>query len=1086
MVKKQTQHCLSQILIQHDCTTIGPQVLEEFENIFENYFNLITKQVMCFTELNNRTKPTWKDVLLAIEQVSSIKEIQAYILQELQLERVEDQVMETTAPPAPTLPPATCTFGTVLRDDSIPKHFPNYPPQHSFMETKLPLHPLSEDLKVRLKKIEQSTIIEQNLTKILQKSFKDDPFNEIMSHSKAQSPEIMEDSIKYSSKTPEECCQYLETTLTGLTSDQIPPRRVKYGPNEIELEEKETLLEKFIEQFKDPLILMLLCSALLSLLVGQVSDAISITMTIFIVMTVAFVQEYKSSQSIDALTKLAPPHCHVIRNGHTVELLASELVPGDVVKFSRGDRIPADCRLLESVSLEVDESNLTGETEPSRKDIKVIHSFSTDLSFAERTNLVFMGTLVRNGHGTAVVFGTANKTELGSVLRMVSEVDKPKTPLQLKMDELGKHLSFFSFVLIAIISLLGIIQGKEWLEVFQIAGVLRLTSVSLAVAAIPEGLPVVVAVTLALGVLRMTTHNAIVKKLPSVESLGSVNVVCIDKTGTITANKMVATLLVAAADKLEIDIENYSFSPQLNHPVIKRLLSVGNICNNSYYDEEGVLNGQPTEVAIMEFFTKARLEDERKYHTRLSEIPFNPEVKWMAVESSNQVESLYYVKGAIESVLAKCTHYMHGNSVKSPITEIMKQEFLDYESKISSNGLRILTFAVGAELDSLTLIGFIGVYDPPRPQTVQTIEKLNDAGIHVIMITGDSYGTAKAIAEQVGIKVKHTSYSGNQLDAMSFEELKSTVLVSSLYYRTTPTHKLKIVEALQAGGNIVAMTGDGGISEIKLVNDAPALSLADIGVSMGNGTDVAKEAADMILVDDNLGTIIYAIDEGKNIFYNIKNFLTFQLCTSLAALMFVAICSLFGLPNPLNAMQILWINIICDGPVAQSLGVEPMDPVICAKPPRKKDEPILTNLLLVRVITNAIVIVVGTLTVFIHEEFDDGLDDRTRTMVQSFTLIVLFALWNSLSCRSEARSIFSKGFITNQMYNYALSLVLFGQILVVHFPFLNSIFLTEPLSIVDWLYLFALSSVVFWIEELRKWYTIRQASQNNLAYSRLL
>ncbi|KAJ3256936.1 High affinity Ca2+/Mn2+ P-type ATPase-like protein [Boothiomyces macroporosus] len=763
----------------------------------------------------------------------------------------------------------------------------------------------------------------------------------------------MGESFKFSSKTPEECCEYLETTFTGLTSDQIPSRRVKYGSNEIELEEKESILERFIEQFKDPLILMLLCSALLSLLVGQVSDAVSITMTIFIL------RLFKSTNQ-----------ARLIRNGHTVEILASELVPGDVVKFSRGDRIPADCRLLESVSLEVDESNLTGETEPSRKDTKVIHSYSNDLSFADRTNLVFMGTLVRNGHGTALVFGTANKTELGSVLRMVSEVDKPKTPLQLKMDELGKHLSFASFVLIAVISLLGILQGKQWLEVFQIA-------VSLAVAAIPEGLPVVVTVTLALGVLRMTKHSAIVKKLPSVESLGSVNVVCIDKTGTITTNKMVATLLVAAADKLEIDIENYSFSPQLNHPVIRRLLSVGNICNNSYYDEEGVLNGQPTEVAIMDFFSKAKLEDERKYHTRISEIPFNPEVKWMAVESSNQIDTQYYVKGAIEAVLSKCKYYLHGNNVKSPITEDRKREFIEYESQISSSGLRILTFAIGSELDSLTFVGFIGVYDPPRPQTIKTIEKLNDAGIHIIMITGDSYGTAKAIAEQVGIKVKDTSYSGNQLDAMSFEELKGSVLVSSLYYRTTPSHKLKIVEALQAGGNIVAMTGDG-------VNDAPALSLADIGVSMGNGTDVAKEAADMILVDDNLGTIIYAIDEGKNIFYNIKNFLTFQLCTSLAALILVAMCSLFGLPNPLNAMQILWINIICDGPVAQSLGVEPMDPVICAKPPRKKDEPILTNLLLVRVVTNAIIIVIGTLTVFIQEELEDGLDDRTRTMVWHF------------------------------------------------------------------------------------------------------
>ncbi|KAJ3305745.1 High affinity Ca2+/Mn2+ P-type ATPase-like protein [Kappamyces sp. JEL0829] len=892
-------------------------------------------------------------------------------------------------------------------------------------------------------------------------------------------------SIKFASLSAAQSCEILQSSpSTGLGYREVLHRRSLHGTNELDLRPKEGLLQKFLEQFQNPLILLLLASSLVSLLMGQVTDAASIALTILIVLTgkrrgdeliwlVAFVQEYQSMQSLEALNKLAPPHCHVLREGHVANILASELVPGDVVKFSSGDRIPADARILDCVSLDVDESTLTGENEPTRKDPQVINSYQGERSISEKKNIVFMGTLVRNGHGSALVFGTGANTELGIVLKMLTEIEKPRTPLQDKMDELGKYLSGISFVVIGLIGILGVSQGRPWLEVFTIA-------VSLAVAAIPEGLPVVVAVTLALGVLRLTRHNAIVKKLPSVEALGSVDVICLDKTGTLTENKMSIKKIWTAADGLEIDAQNQPDKISLDNPSTSKLFQIGNMCNNAFLDEDHNWNGQPTEVAIMELFKSLGFVDERTGQSRISEIPFNPEQKWMAVQSQPLHSSAlptYYVKGSVESILCRCVSYLGKDAMPMLLSADRIAEIRATEEKISLQGLRVLSFAFGPNPDTLCFVGFMAMHDPPRQNCLQTIREIRSSRIHVIMITGDSSGTAAAIASQIGISTQY-AVSGMQVDAMTAKELQDVCLVSSMFYRTTPTHKLAIVKALQAAGRIVAMTGDG-------VNDAPALRLADIGVAMGSGTDVAKEAADMILVDDNISTILHAIEEGKTIFYNIKNFLVFQLSTSCAALFLVAISSLGGFSNPLNPMQILWINIICDGPVAQSLGVEPCDPSQTKKPPRKKDEPIITRLLATRVLMSASIIVVGTLIVLATELVEGETSSKGRTMVglaqrlsrQTFTCLVLFDLWNSLSCRSETRSIFAIGFWTNPMFNYALAFVVFGQIVVASVPYFQVIFQTAAISFSDWCILLLLSSSVFWAEELRKKYTMSLATE---------
>ncbi|KAI9320925.1 PMR1-type calcium-transporting P-type ATPase [Dichotomocladium elegans] len=846
-------------------------------------------------------------------------------------------------------------------------------------------------------------------------------------------------SAKCARQTIEQVTADFNTNITsGLHQADVPSLRAIYGSNELEKDEEETLFSKFIHSFtENPLILLLLGSAVVSLLMGQMDDAISITMAIIIVVTVAFVQEYRSEKSLEALNKLVPHHCHLLRNGHIYTVLANELVPGDLVRFSTGDRIPADCRLVSAVDLDVDESNLTGENKPRRKHTNAIHTGAySELALAERNNIVFMGTLVRNGYGSGIVVATGKSTEFGHVFELMQQVENRKTPLQVSMNDLGKQLSFLSFGIIAVIVLIGLIQRRPWLEMFTIG-------VSLAVAAIPEGLPIVVTVTLALGVLRMANRKAIVKQLPSVETLGSVNVVCADKTGTLTRNQMTVTRVFTLSDEKTFD---YEHSTPTMTSALRQTLRIGNLCNNACIGEDGKYIGQSTDIALLDVVLRSGLQDERGIYERTEENPFNSEQKFMMVrcQLKGTNDAVRYFKGATEVILDKCSSYYIADDDQPVLTSAMRAEVLQHVAAMSSHGLRVISTAFGDSDDNLCMTGFLAVHDPPRAGVSDAIKDLRQGGVTVAMITGDSEATALSIARKLGIPSNPHSAScltGKDIENMTERQLQEIISRVSVFARTTPKHKLSIVKAFQANGAVVAMTGDG-------VNDAPALKMADIGISMGkSGTDVSKEAADMILVDDDISTILHAIEEGKSIFYNIQNFLTFQLSTSISALSLIALCTLFGKPSPLNAMQILWINIIMDGPPAQSLGVEPVDPGVMKKPPRSRGASILTPGLVSRVLTAAALVVTGTMYIYVSGLEDGIVTDRDITM--TFTTFVFFDMFNALACRSARKSIFSIGFFSNKMFNLAVGGSILAQLLVIYLPFFQSIFQTEALSIYD-------------------------------------
>ncbi|KAL4927402.1 Ca(2+)/Mn(2+)-transporting P-type ATPase PMR1 [Aspergillus undulatus] len=1006
----------------------------------------------------------------------------------------------------------------------------------------------------------------------------------------------------YSQLDPQETADRLQTSLThGLTPAEAEIRYNRDGPNELPHEEPEPLWLRFLKQFKETLILLLLASAAISFFMGNLDDAISITLAVTIVVTVGFVQEYRSEKSLEALNRLVPHHAHLIRdvpsNGppilhptqaapdEEVEMRdlrskspssstvsaavkasttvpAAELVPGDMVLFAVGDRIPADIRITAATDLTIDESNLTGENEPVAKypdairnprnlptptpkivspprspfyDAPASGAVGADIRLNEQHNIAFMGTLVRSGYGQGIVIGTGAKTEFGSISASLQEIESPRTPLQLSMDRLGQELSYISFGVIALIVVVGLIQGRKLLDMFTIG-------VSLAVAAIPEGLPIIVTVTLALGVLRMASRGAIMRRLPSVETLGSVNVVCSDKTGTLTLNHMTVTKMwhFDCPEPFEVHNDIASLTPG---PAARTVLRIGNIANNARLSRmhanspasassAAVLSstddsssgsmksrwvGQPTDVAILDLLDAFGEDDVRdRLCARVAETPFSSERKWMGVvigsgtpgdsPASAGGSSMAYIKGALEQVLARCDTYLTRDGQEVILDERRRQTVRQAAEHMASEGLRVLSFASGAIRESrgralgsrsatpsskvssrdeddrysgLVFAGLVGMNDPPRKDVHRAIRRLMAGGVRVIMITGDAETTAVAIAKKLGMPITEAPgvqnvLNGQEIDRMSTTELSQALSSVSIFARTSPDHKMKIVRALQSRGDVVAMTGDG-------VNDAPALKKADIGIAMGKlGTDVAKEAADMILTDDDFSTILRAIEQGKGIFYNIQNFITFQLSTSVAALSLVLLSTTLGFKNPLNAMQILWINILMDGPPAQSLGVEPVDPSIMGRPPRPKSARVLTKPLIQRVLTSAVMIMLGTLAIYIYEMGDD--DDvqtgkRSRIVTahdttMTFTCFVLFDMFNALTCRSESKSVL-RGEIKifgNKMFSYAVLGSLAGQACVIYLPFLQRVFQTEPLNLAHLFKLVCISSTVFWVDEGRKYY----------------
>ncbi|XP_030605809.1 calcium-transporting ATPase type 2C member 1 [Archocentrus centrarchus] len=852
----------------------------------------------------------------------------------------------------------------------------------------------------------------------------------------------------------------------GLTQEEVSRRRAYHGWNEFDISEDEPLWRKYLSQFKDPLILLLLASAVISVIMHQFDDAISITVAIIIVVTVAFVQEYRSEKSLEELGKLVPPGCHCVREGNVEHLLARELVPGDTVCLSVGERVPADLRLFEATDLSVDESSLTGETTPCIK--STVHQpASTNGDIASRSNIAFMGTLVRCGKAKGIVIGTGENSEFGEVFKMMQAEEAPKTPLQKSMDLLGKQLSLYSFCIIGVIMLVGWLQGKRILDMFTIG-------VSLAVAAIPEGLPIVVTVTLALGVMRMVKKRAIVKKLPIVETLGCCNVICSDKTGTLTKNEMTVTQLFTS-DGLHAEVTGVGYNGLgevlLDGEVIhgfscqsvSKIVEVGCVCNDSVIRNH-TLQGRPTEGALIALAMKMGLEGLQQEYVRLEEHPFSSEKKWMAVRCVHRTQQdkagVYFMKGAYEQVIRFCSSYNSRGSAL-PLNHQQMELYQQQISYMGSAGLRVLAFASGPEIGKLTFTGLVGIIDPPRSGVKEAMGTLISSGVAIKMITGDSQETAASIASRLGLFSKGGQcLSGEEVDQLDLQQLSQIVSRISVFYRASPRHKLKIVKSLQNNGAVVAMTGDG-------VNDAVALKAADIGVAMGQtGTDVCKEAADMILVDDDFQTIMSAIEEGKGIYNNIKNFVRFQLSTSIAALTLISLATLMNFPNPLNAMQILWINIIMDGPPAQSLGVEPVDSDVIRKPPRNVRDSIITRSLIIKVLVSAFIIVCGTLFVFWRELRDNMITPRDTTM--TFTCFVFFDMFNALSSRSQTRMIHEMGLCSNRTFCFAVLASIMGQLLVIYFPPLQSIFQTESLSVFDLIFLVSLTSSVCAVSEFIK------------------
>ncbi|PNI45760.1 ATP2C2 isoform 3 [Pan troglodytes] len=817
----------------------------------------------------------------------------------------------------------------------------------------------------------------------------------------------IEKEKKVTALPPKEACKCQKEDLakafcvdlhTGLSEFSVTQRRLAHGWNEFVADNSEPVWKKYLDQFKNPLILLLLGSALVSVLTKEYEDAVSIATAVLIVVTVAFIQEYRSEKSLEELTKLVPPECNCLREGKLQHLLARELVPGDVVSLSIGDRIPADIRLTEVTDLLVDESSFTGEAEPCSKTDSPLTG-GGDLTTL--SNIVFMGTLVQYGRGQGVVIGTGESSQFGEVFKMMQAEETPKTPLQKSMDRLGKQLTLFSFGIIGLIMLIGWLQGKQLLSMFTIG-------VSLAVAAIPEGLPIVVMVTLVLGVLRMAKKRVIVKKLPIVETLGCCSVLCSDKTGTLTANEMTVTQLVTS-DGLRAE--------------------AGCVANNAVIRKNAVM-GQPTEGALMALAMKDQ-------------------------------EDIYFMKGALEEVIRYCTMYNNGG-IPLPLTPQQRSFCLQEEKRMGSLGLRVLALASGPELGRLTFLGLVGIIDPPRAGVKEAVQVLSESGVSVKMITGDALETALAIGRNIGLcNGKLQAMSGEEVDGVEKDELADRVGKVSVFFRTSPKHKLKIIKALQESGAIVAMTGDG-------VNDAVALKSADIGIAMGQtGTDVSKEAANMILVDDDFSAIMNAVEEGKGIFYNIKNFVRFQLSTSISALSLITLSTVFNLPSPLNAMQILWINIIMDGPPAQSLGVEPVDKDAFRQPPRSVRDTILSRALILKILMSAAIIINGTLFIF-WKEMPEDRASTPRTTTMTFTCFVFFDLFNALTCRSQTKLIFEIGFLRNHMFLYSVLGSILGQLAVIYIPPLQRVFQTENLGALDLLFLTGLASSVFILSELLK------------------
>ena len=848
----------------------------------------------------------------------------------------------------------------------------------------------------------------------------------------------------------EKTIETLDSSLIGLNSSEAERRLQEHGKNEITEQKKKPVWKMFLQQFADFMIVVLMIAAVLAGVIGDITDSYVILLIVILNAVIGFVQEYRAEKAMEALKKMAASNALVIRGRQTLSIPASNLVTGDVVILEAGNIIPADLRIIESAQLKVEEASLTGESHAVEKSTQPL--YVENLPLGDRNNMAYKSTFVTYGRGKGIVVATGMKTELGKIAQMLSG-DEVKTPLQKRLATFGKKISYIILLICVVFLLIGILRGDDPLTML-------LTAISLAVAAIPEALPALIVITLALGAKRLVKQNALIRKLPAVETLGSVTYICSDKTGTLTLNKMTVEEVFVGD---EIILKNYIKDFKKDEK-LEWLLSAMALNNDVSIGENGISIGDPTEVAPYELAKNnsfIRNELETKF-SRVAEIPFDSERKCMTTIHKWGNEYIAFTKGAVEVLISK----------DNSSTSEQKAKIISCSEKMAADGLRILGYTmrkltalpplISSETieTNLNVIGICGMMDPPREEVKEAVRICKTAGIKSVMITGDHLITAKTIAKRLGIieSENDLAITGSELALMNEQEFKDKVEHIRVYARVSPEQKLNIVKALQEKGQFVAMTGDG-------VNDAPSLKRADIGIAMGiTGTDVSKEAAHMILLDDNFTTIVSAVKQGRRIFDNIRKFIKYILTGNSAEIWAIFLAPFFGLPIPLLPIHILWINLITDGLPGLALAAEPAEKGVMNRPPRNPKENIFSGGLGVHILW--VGLLMGIVSIGMQAYAISTNNSHWQTMV--FTVLCFSQMGHVFAIRSDSQSLFALGIFSNKPLIGVITLTFILQFATIYVPFLNPIFKTEPLSLNEILMTLGVSSIVFFAVEIEK------------------
>ena len=872
------------------------------------------------------------------------------------------------------------------------------------------------------------------------------------------------------SLTTEETLAITLSSPDGLSSSEATVRLNTYGHNIIESKRRNSPFKLLFQQFQNVLIITLLIATALSAILGHGLESIAIAVIVLFAVLLGFIQEYKAEKAIEALRDMAAPQARVRRDGVDSLINATDIVPGDILLLHAGDRVGADCRLLDSNNLRANEASLTGESLPSEKEALSI--IPKDAGPGDRKTMVFAGTSISYGRASAIVVSTAMQTEFGKIASMLLSVETEKTPLQKNLDKVGTVLARMAFGIVLIIVALGVLRGQSFIDML-------IFGIALAVAVVPEALPAVVTISLALGVQRMVKRHALMRRLPVVETLGSTSVICSDKTGTLTRDEMTVRALYTSGTLIEVSGSGYlpegSFTvhgggslPETLH----ELLLAGVLCNDAriFKNKDGTwrIEGDPTEAALLVLARKAGLDehDLQTRYKRLDEQPFSSETKRMVTlhRYGDSVKAI--IKGAPEVLLADCTTVLIGHDLHT-LDKSMREEILKQADAFGKKALRVLAIAVKAvptldtSTDETTFLGLAGMIDPPRLEAAKAVQQCIAAGIRPVMITGDHPLTAEAISRELGILGDGNVVTGSMLQIMSDEELRRQAGSISVFARVSPQHKLRIVEALQKNGEVVAMTGDG-------VNDAPALKKADIGISMGiTGTDVSKEASAMMLTDDNFASIIAAVEEGRGIYDNIKKYLTYLLSSNFGELGLMTFATLMGLPLPLSAVQLLYVNLATDGLPALALAVDPAEPGIMLRRPTDPKKGIFTPTVLTLIFTGGIWSTIVNLTLF-HYSLASG-RSLQEAMTMTFVSLVLIQFLKAYNFRSETKSILTRPF-ANRWLNLAIGWELIMLAAIIYIPVLRTMFGTFLLSPQDMVIVLSSAASVVPVIELLKWF----------------